>query len=542
MEDAKEPLLQQVDSPQTHHIFTVPNGDLPRSISQHEDEVGASCHLRGWVWGEMKKQLYVAGPMMSVSILQYSLLVVSNMFVGHLGELELASASIATSLASVTGTSLLIGMASALETFCGQAFGAKQYHMLGIYVQRAIFVLTLACLPVTVLWWNMGPLLIHLGQDPTIAEMAGHYLRCLIPMLFALAILQPLIRFLQTQSVVLPMMLFSIATLLFHILLCWLLVYRIGMGFLGAAVASTFSNWLSAFSLAIYVNFFPPTHHHTKTWTPLSLEAFHDLPAFLKLAVPSACMICLEYWSFQCVVFLSGLLPNAKLETSTLSICLTTTAVLYMIPNGIGAAVSTRVSNELGAGRPRAAKGAVSVGVAMALTEGIVMATILYTGRHVWGWAYTSQQEVTEYVARCIPALAILVVMDAIQSVLSGVARGCGWQALAAAANLAAYYIVGIPTAVVLGFVYDLKGLGLCMGIVVGIVVQAAGLVLLTLLTDWQKQADQALGRLYSSSPTVVDATRKNCPKDAGFTPHLDYQQDQSCHNSQDSYNRLLSN
>lgn len=532
MEDAKEPLLQQVDSsPQTnHHTFVVPNGAL------HEDEVGASsCYLqREWVWGEMKKELYVAGPMMSVSILQYSLLVVSSMFVGHLGELELAGASIATSLASVTGTSLLIGMASALETFCGQAFGAKQYHMLGIYVQRAIFVLTLACVPVAVLWWNMGPLLIQLGQDPTIAEMAGRYLRCLIPMLFASAIVQPLIRFLQTQSVVLPMALFSVLTLLFHILLCWLLVYKIGMGFLGAAVASTFSNWLNAFFFAMYVKFFAPTHHHTKTWTSLSLAAFHDLPAFLKLAVPSACMICLEYWSFQCVVLFSGLLPNAKLETSTLSICLTTTAVLYMIPSGIAAATSTRVSNELGAGRPRAAKGAVSVGVAMALTEGIFMATVLYAGRHVWGWAYTSQREVTEYVARCIPALAILVVMDAIQAVLSGVARGCGWQAFAAATNLAAYYIVGIPTALVLGFVYDLKGLGLCIGVVVGIVVQAAGLVLLTLLTDWQKQSDRALGRLYPSSPSDVDAIR-NCPKDAaGFTPHLD--------NLQDEYNRLLPN
>ncbi|CAL0301509.1 unnamed protein product [Lupinus luteus] len=50
----------------------------------------------------------------------------------------------------------------------------------------------------------------------------------------------------------------------------------------------------------------------------------------------------LEMWSFEMVVLLSGLLPNPKLETSVLSIC-------------------TRVSNELGAGHPRAARLAVCV-------------------------------------------------------------------------------------------------------------------------------------------------------------------------------------
>ena len=67
-----------------------------------------------------------------MSILQYSILqhlVISDMFVGHLGERELASRAIALTFASMTGTTTLMGMASAvLETLCGQAYGAKQYH------------------------------------------------------------------------------------------------------------------------------------------------------------------------------------------------------------------------------------------------------------------------------------------------------------------------------------------------------------------------------------------------------------------------------
>ena len=36
-----------------------------------------------------------------------------------------------------------LGMASALETLCGQAYGAKQNHMLGIYLQRSCILLVL---------------------------------------------------------------------------------------------------------------------------------------------------------------------------------------------------------------------------------------------------------------------------------------------------------------------------------------------------------------------------------------------------------------
>lgn len=449
--------------------------------------------------------------MICVNLLQYSLVVVSNMFVGHLGELELASASIASSFAAVTGSSLLIGMASGLETLCGQAYGAKQYHMLGIYLQRAIFVLYMVSLPVAFLWWNMGPVLLFLGQDPLICEMAGRYARWLLPVVFATATLQPLVKFLQTQSVVLPMALFSVATLCFHIPFCYLLVYKFGVGYRGAAIASGVSNWLNVLLLALYVKY---SARCKRTWTSFSVEAFNDLPAFFKLAIPSTVMICLEYWSFEGLVILSGLLPNPQLETSTLSISLTTIALLYMVPFGISASVSTRVSNELGAGRPNAAKASVAIGVGMGLAEGTLMATGLYMGRNLWGWAFTSEMEVVDYVSRCMPFLATITIMDSVQGVVSGVARGCGWQAFGAAANLAAYYLVGLPSAVVLAFWYDFKGLGLWMGMILGVFTQTASLVGLTITTNWQKQAEAALERVYSSASATLPIESNKSQKD----------------------------
>lgn len=66
-----------------------------------------------------------------------------------------------------------LALASALETFCGQAFGAGQLAAVGVHTQRAMVVLTLFCIPVAIFWWFMEPALLLMGQDVAIAEAAG---------------------------------------------------------------------------------------------------------------------------------------------------------------------------------------------------------------------------------------------------------------------------------------------------------------------------------------------------------------------------------
>lgn len=179
-------------------------------------------------------------------------------------------------------------MGSALDTFCGQSFGAKQYHMLGIHKQRAMIVLLSACIPLAFIWANAGTLLVFLGQDPEISAEAGRYARFMIPTLFANALLQCHIRFLQSQNNVVPMMLSTGVTTLLHILTCWIMVFKSGLGSRGAALANAISLWINVLLLAIYIRVSPSCK---KTWTGFSKEAFHNIPTFFKLAVPSAVMV-----------------------------------------------------------------------------------------------------------------------------------------------------------------------------------------------------------------------------------------------------------
>ncbi|RYR64690.1 hypothetical protein Ahy_A03g010755 isoform C [Arachis hypogaea] len=431
------------------------------------------------IFEEARKQLWLAGPLVTVSLLNYGLQVISVMFVGHLGQLPLSGASMATSFASVTGFSLLMGMASALDTFCGQSYGAKQHGMVGIHMQRAMLILMILCIPLSIIWANTASILTALGQDPQISSEAGQYAKFMIPSLFAYGLLQCLNRFLQTQSLVFPMLFSSGVTTLLHILICWTMVFKSGLGNKGAAIANAISYWLNVFILMLYVKFSPSC---LKTWTGFSREAFHNIPSFMRLAIPSAVMVCLESWSFEMMVLLSGLLPNPKLETSVLSICLNTSTTVWTIPFGLSGAVSTRVSNELGAGHPRAARLAVYFVFAMAMVEGIFVGAMMILIRNIWGYAYSNEEEVVTYVATMLPILATSIFLDSLQCVLSGF-----------------YFLVftSHPERMLLQ-----QGVcGLWLGIICALIVQVSCLLIITIPTDWEQEAKKAKDsvRVYDS-------------------------------------------
>lgn len=81
---------------------------------------------------------------------------------------------------------------------------------------------------------------------------------------------------------------------------------------------------------------------------------------------------------------------------------------------------STRVSNELGAGRPQAARLAVCVVTVMAISEGLLVGLVLILIRNIWGYAYSNEPEVVKYVAIMLPILAVSNFLDGLQCVLSG--------------------------------------------------------------------------------------------------------------------------
>ncbi|KAF5179211.1 Detoxification-like protein [Thalictrum thalictroides] len=100
-------------------------------------------------WVESKKMWSIAAPAIITSVTQFSIAFVTVAYVGHLGEVELAAVSIVQAVIDTFAFGIMLGMASAMETLCGQAVGAGQLNMLGIYMQRSWIITAVTALILT---------------------------------------------------------------------------------------------------------------------------------------------------------------------------------------------------------------------------------------------------------------------------------------------------------------------------------------------------------------------------------------------------------
>ncbi|PRQ52804.1 putative multi antimicrobial extrusion protein [Rosa chinensis] len=492
-DDTYQPLLQPISSSPSltdkhdHSSST----ELERILSDTDRPF--LQRLKPALWIESKLLFFLAGPAVVVYMINYVMSMSTQIFSGHLGNLELAAASLGNNGIQVFAYGLMLGMGSAVETLCGQAYGAQKYEMLGIYLQRSTILLTLVGFLLTLVYIFSEPALIFLGESPRIAAAAAIYVYGLIPQIFAYAVNFPIQKFLQAQSIVTPSAYISAVTLAVHLLLSWVAVYKIGLGLLGASLALSLSWWITVVAQFVYIVKSERCKH---TWSGFTWQAFTGLYGFFKLSVASAVMLCLETWYFQILVLLAGLLENPELALDSLSICTTISGWVFMISVGLNAAASVRVSNELGAGNPKSTAFSVIVVTTISFIISVIAATVVLIFRDVISYAFTEGEVVAAAVSDLTPLLALTLLLNGIQPVLSGVAVGCGWQAFVAYVNVGCYYFVGVPLGALLGFYFNFGAKGIWLGMMAGTLMQTIILIWITVQTDWKKEVEEAAKRL----------------------------------------------
>ncbi|XAR54046.1 hypothetical protein NMG60_11029030, partial [Bertholletia excelsa] len=455
------------------------------------DDVRNVCYV------ESAKLWAIAGPIAFNILCNYGINSFTNIFVGHIGDVELSAVAISLSVLANFSFGFLLGMGSALETLCGQAFGAGQLEMLGVYMQRSWIILTVACFFILPLYIFATPILILLGQQADIARVAGKFSKQVIPQMFSLAINFPTQKFLQAQSKVGIMAWIGFVAFFIHIGMLYLFIVVFRWGTAGAAAAYDISAWGIALAQVVYI-----VCWCKDGWRGLSWLALKELWPFVKLSVASAVMICLEIWYFMSIIVLTGHLDDPVIAVGSLSICMNINGWEGMLFIGINAAISVRVSNELGSKHPRAAKYSVFVTVTESLLIGIFFMSVIMTTRNHFAVIFTDSKEMQKAVAHHAYLLAITMVLNSVQPVISGVAVGGGWQALVAYINLFCYYIVGLPLGFLLGYKTSLRVEGIWIGMICGTLLQTLILLFITYKTNWNEEVAQAEERLrhWSSS------------------------------------------
>ncbi|XP_021861454.2 protein DETOXIFICATION 49 [Spinacia oleracea] len=458
---------------------------------QHENNhpiIPQKTHLKLAI-NEARSIIKLALPLILTGLLLYSRSMISMLFLGRIGDLALAGGSLAIGFANITGYSILSGLAMGMEPICGQAFGAKRYKLLGLIMQKTILLLLLTSIPISLLWLNMKKILLFCHQDENIANEAHSYIIFSLPDLITQSLLHPIRIYLRSQSITLPLTLCAAIAILLHIPINYFLVIHLNLGVRGVALSGVLTNFNLVASLIVYI-----IHSgiYTNTWCAITRECFRGWKTLVNLAIPSCISVCLEWWWYEIMILLCGLLTNPQATVASMGILIQTTALIYIFPSSLSLSVSTRVGNELGANQPNRAKLSTIVGLFFSFILGFCALFFTMLVRKKWASFFTKDVEIIALTSTVLPIIGLCEIGNCPQTTGCGALRGLAKPKLGAIVNLGSFYLVGLPMALWFGFKLSFGFKGLWLGLLTAQGSCVIAMFFVLVQTNWKVQAQQA--------------------------------------------------
>ena len=471
------------------------------------------------MYDEGKSMINLALPVIGTYLLEMLPGITSIMLVGHVQspkvKLFLDAAALAVMYMNLTALSVGFGLASAMDTLCSQAYGAGELaQRASVYLMTGGLVLSITFCVILVLNLNAATVLMALGQPEDVSALAGTFVYYLLPGIPALLIYELVRKVLQASNIAMPMLYVAFCGNILNAGLGYYWMFVVDpseswsiMGedaWLGAAVARTVCNISFPILLVIYLAIsgeyrafwnLDDTNHSQSTSTLLQ-QAFHGIPSFISFGIPGALQLCFEWWAFECLALLSGLLPDAILAIGTNAILLNLASLVYMFYLGISIAANVRIGNALGANLPQRAALAGYFAFGLATACSLACATIIIVFRQSLPLLFTHDEDIADYCSQLLLIAAAFQLPDSINATVQGIFRGSGRQNVGAVLNFVAYYVVGLPLGAVLAFALGQGLRGLWIGVSVGLLVVSVTGGTLIIQSDWKKLAKDAIRRL----------------------------------------------
>uniref|UniRef100_A0A8C4S8P9 Multidrug and toxin extrusion protein 1 n=1 Tax=Erpetoichthys calabaricus TaxID=27687 RepID=A0A8C4S8P9_ERPCA len=294
-----------------------------------------------------------------------------------------------------------------------QTYGSGNLKRVGIILQQGILILLLSCFPCWAFLINTESLLRLAQQNPEVIRLTQMYVKIFMPSL-------------PVSGIIWPQVITGAAANIVNALINYIFLFVLNLGVAGSAWANT----ISLFSLTVFLySYIRWKKLHVETWSGWSQECLQEWGSFMRLAIPSMLMLCIEWWTFEIGSFLSGLISKVALGSQ--SILYELSIIAYMFPLGYGVAVNVRVGNALGAGNTEQAK----------KTSILVMSVVLALKNKI-AYIFTTDPYVINYLG------------------FFGIVKGAGKQKIGAICNLTGYYIIGLPIGVSLMFAAHMGVLG----------------------------------------------------------------------------------
>jgi MATE family multidrug resistance protein len=429
---------------------------------------------------ELRALIALSGPMALTNLAQIAMGTTDVMMMGWLGPDTLAAGALGTNLYFIN-LILGIGLVNATSPMIARELGrgSPRVRVARKIVQQGFW--SAGCLAVPcwlVLWWS-EPLLIAMGQDAALSAAAGTYVHALQWALFpawCYLVLRAFVGALERPAWAL---LIGVAVVLVNAAANWcLMLGHCGcrpLGIAGSGLATLLSSLLMFTALGVIVSIANPFRRYrvfAAFWRP-------DWPALRvlwRLGLPMAASLSFEVSMFNAAVFLMGLIGAASLAAHSIAIQLA--ALTFMVPLGIGQAVTVRVGRAYGAQDHEAIcrAGWTAFWLAVVFMAAMSLTMILAPRLLISVFLDTADPNNAEVIGLARSFLifaALFQIADGAQVVGSGMLRGLHDARTPMLFALIGYWGIGLPMGVLLGFPFGLKGIGIWAGLAAGLAVVA---------------------------------------------------------------------
>lgn len=417
----------------------------------------------------------LALPVVAVQVGMMSMGVVDTIMVGHVSAADLAAVALGN-LYFFTTAIFGVGILMALDPVVAQGVGAGDDAAIARGVQRGLIVTAGLTIFTSLLLAPAAPLLHVLRQPDDVVPIAGRYALTLIPGMLPFFAFVVFRQTLQAMKWVAPIVIVTLAANVVNVIFNWVLVFgKLGfpaMGAVGSGWATSLSRWLMALGLLILawrriVPFVFPFRREALAWAPLA--------RMLKLGTPIGIQYQLEFGAFGVTALLMGTLGTIEMAAHQVAISIA--SLTFMVPLGIGGAGAVLVGQAIGREDAAAARRAAGIALALGATFMVLSAAVMLTFPGAIARMYTEERPVILLAASLIPIAGMFQVFDGTQVVAAGVLRGAGDTRAPMVITLIGFWMIGLPVSVALGFGTRAGPRGLWWGLVVGLGVVAAFLL-----------------------------------------------------------------
>ena len=434
--------------------------------------------------GELAALMRLAAPLILTQLAQMAIMTTDVVMLGRLSTHALAAAALGNTVFYFCWL-LATGPAQAVSPIIANLIGAHGEGAVRLRagvrrtVRMGLWSSVLTTLPLALILMFARPILIALGQEPSLAEDAGKFSSMLaigLPFSIGFQVLRNYATALGRTREGLWVMIASIG---WNAAADYALIFgKFGapkLGIIGGGLATSSSSVFAFLALLALVL----TSPELKRFRILR-RAHHGrrkpLVELIRLGGPIGVTMLLEAMLFNCMTLLVGTFGANPLAAH--QIALNVASFTFMVPLGVAMATTVRVGQFAGAGDTAGARraGYVAMATGTALA-GLSAAMMLFAGAplarlYVSGRA-PADLEVIRLTTQFLVVAAAFQLADALQVVGNLALRGLKDARAPMIIAAASYWLVGAPLCVALGVGLGWKGLGVWIGLAVGLGVAA---------------------------------------------------------------------